>query len=100
MLPLFPSHDVLARFCRRHHIVRLSLFGSVLHGTAGPDSDLDLLVEFEPGQAPGFMGLAAIERELAETTGRPVDLRTPRELSTYFRDGILAEADVLYDATG
>ena len=100
MPPFSLSTDALARICRRHHIVRLSLFGSVLHGTAGPDSDLDLLVEFEPGRVPGFIGIAAIERELSETLGRPVDLRTPQDLSPYFRDDVLAEADLLYDAAG
>lgn len=100
MPPFSLSSDALARFCRRHHIVRLSLFGSVLHGTAGPDSDLDLLVEFEPDRVPGFIRLAAIEQELSEKVGHPVDMRTPQDLSHYFRDDVLAEVDVLYDAAG
>ncbi|QXD14210.1 nucleotidyltransferase domain-containing protein [Rhodocaloribacter litoris] len=95
----FPQ-DALARFCRRHHIIRLSLFGSVLHGTAGPDSDLDLLVEFDPDHVPGFIGLSAIEQALSEAVGRRVDLRTPKDLSPWFREAVRAEASVLYDATG
>jgi uncharacterized protein len=89
----------LDAICRRHHIRRLSLFGSTLHGTARPDSDLDLLVEFEPGKAPGLLGLATIELELAGLFGnRKVDLRTPDDLSRYFRDKVLAEAKRLYAA--
>jgi hypothetical protein len=85
----------LEEFCRRHHIRRLSVFGSVLHGDARPDSDLDLLVEFEPGHAVGLIRLAGIQLELSTLLGRPVDLRTPRDLSRYFRAHVLAEAEVL-----
>lgn len=92
--------DVLIPFCRRHHIERLRLFGSALHDTDTPTSDLDLLVEFENGQVPGFLGLATMEQELAVLLGRRVDLRTPSDLSRYFWDDVLAEADVLYDAAG
>ncbi len=60
------EREALARLCRRHHITRLSLFGSVLKGSDRPDSDVDLLVEFEPGRVPGLLGLAAIETELSE----------------------------------
>jgi predicted nucleotidyltransferase len=85
--------DALAAICRRHHISRLSLFGSVLKGTARPDSDVDLLVEFVPGKAPGLLGLAAIEIELSRLLGgRPVDLRTPQDLSKYFRAEVLRTA--------
>ncbi|GIV58326.1 MAG: nucleotidyltransferase [Bacteroidetes bacterium] len=100
MSPFPLSRDALARFCRRHHIIRLSLFGSVLHGTAGPDSDLDLLVEFDPDHVPGFIGLSVIEQALSEVVGRRVDLRTPKDLSPWFREVVRAEARVLYDATG
>ena len=99
MLQLLISPDELAQFCRRHHIRWLALFGSILKGTAKPDSDIDLLVEFEPGFEPGLLGLAALAEELsARLGGRKVDLRTPRELSRYFRDEILQTAEVHYAA--
>lgn len=99
MLQLLISPDELAQFCRSHHIRWLALFGSVLNGTARPDSDIDLLVEFEPGFEPGLIGLAALAEELsARLGGRKVDLRTPRELSRYFRDEILQTAEVHYAA--
>ena len=86
-------------FCRRNHIVRLSLFGSVLTPNFGPESDIDILVEFESGQSPGFLRLAALENELSALFGaRKVDLRTPQELSRYFRDEVIASAEVQYAA--
>jgi len=97
-LPLVDTEQ-LARLCRQHHIRRLSLFGSVLAGTARPDSDVDLLVEFEPGQAPGLIGLAAIEAELSTLLGgRQVDLRTPQDLSRHFREEVIRTAKVQYAA--
>jgi len=89
--------DRIAEFCRINHIRRLALFGSVLRDDFGPDSDIDVLVEFEPGQSPGlrFFGM---EIELSEILGRKVDLNTPGFLSDYFRDEVLAEAEVQYDA--
>jgi uncharacterized protein len=91
--------EALAELCRRHHIRRLSLFGSVLKGAAWPDSDVDLLVEFVPGKEPGLLGLAAIEIELSQLLGGcPVDLRTPHDLSKYFRDEVLRTAEVQYEA--
>lgn len=97
-LPLI-DREQLAQLCRRHHIRRLSLFGSVLTGKARPDSDVDLLVEFAPGHAPGFLGLAAIENELSALLGgRRVDLRTPQDLSRHFRDEVLRTAEVQYAA--
>lgn len=93
------SHDRLAAFCRQHGICRLSLFGSVLRGTAKPDSDVDLLVEFEPARVPGLLGLAAMEAELSEMFGgRKVDLRTPDDLSRRFRDEVMRTAEVQYAA--
>ncbi len=88
--------DKIATFCRRHHIRRLSMFGSVLREDFGPDSDVDVLVEFEPDNVPGFFGLARMERELSELLGRRADLRTPEDLSRYFREEVLAEAEVQY----
>jgi uncharacterized protein len=96
---LFADRAALAAICRRHRIRRLSLFGSVLHGTNQPDSDVDLLVEFEPGATPGLLGLAAIEMELSDLLGgQRVDLRTPQELSRYFRDEVARAAQVQYAA--
>jgi predicted nucleotidyltransferase len=85
-------------FCRERHIRHLALFGSVLGEAFGPDSDVDVLIEFEPGHQIGFLGMARIERELTERMGRPVDLRTPAELSRYFRDEVLRQAKTLYAA--
>jgi hypothetical protein len=95
-LPLDP--EVLADVCRRHHIRKLSLFGSQLTGTAGPDSDIDLLVEFEPDARPSLLTMAAIEMELSDLLGRKVDLRTAEDLSRYFRDEVVREAEAQYVA--
>ncbi len=92
------SKDKLADVCRRRHIRRLSLFGSVLRDDFTPDSDVDVLVEFEPGHPPEFFGLFDIEEELSGLLGgRTVDLRTPEDLRRHFRDDVLAEAVVQYD---
>ena len=85
-------------FCRRHHIRRLAFFGSVLRDDFRSDSDVDVLVEFEQGATAGFLRLAAMEIELSEILGRRVDLRTPAELSRYFREEVLREAEVQYVA--
>ncbi len=85
----------LEDFCRRNHILKLAFFGSVLRKDFGPDSDVDVLVEFEPGHVPGLR-FFSIERELADLIGRKVDLHTSRSLSRYFRDRILAEAETHY----
>lgn len=91
--------EELARFCQRHRIRRLALFGSALKGTAGPDSDIDLLVEFEPEARPTLLDLAAMEEELScRLGGGRVDLRTPADLSRYFRDEVLRDAAVQYVA--
>jgi predicted nucleotidyltransferase len=82
----------LAAFCAKHHITRLALFGSVLAGRDQRLSDVDLLVEFEPGRAPGLLALSGMEAELSVLLdGRKVDLRTPRDLSRYFRDAVIRE---------
>ena len=86
----------LARFCKTHHIRRLSLFGSQLKGQAGPDSDIDLLVEFEPEHIPGLLGLAGMEIELSEALGKKVDLRTAGDLSRHFRAEVVGMAEVQY----
>ena len=96
---LFTDPTSLAAVCRRHHIRRLSLFGSTLKGTDRPDSDVDLLVEFEPGSTPGLIRLAGIAMELSELLGgRQVDLRTAGDLSRYFRDEVMRTAEVQYAA--
>lgn len=88
----------IAEFCKRHRIRRLCLFGSVLWGDFGPDSDIDILVEFEFGTRVGLITLAGLELELGEIIGRKVDLNTPGFLSKYYRDRIINEAVVQYDA--
>jgi uncharacterized protein len=96
---LFADRAALASLCQRHHIRRLSLFGSVLTGTAREDSDIDLLVEFEPGQAPGLLGVARIEAELSALVGgRHIDLRTAQDLSRHFRADVIGAAEVQYAA--
>ncbi len=89
--------DQVAAFCRRHGIRRLAFFGSVLRGDFGPESDLDLLVEFEPGVRVGLIGLAEMEAKLSELFGHKVDLRTAGELSRYFRDRVVSEAKTCYE---
>jgi predicted nucleotidyltransferase len=89
--------DEIADFCRRHHIRRLSFFGSVLRDDFGPDSDVDVLVEFEPDHVPGLIRLAGMEIELSQILGgRKVDMNTPQCLSRYFRDQVQSEAKVQY----
>jgi hypothetical protein len=96
---LFRNADDLAAICQRHHIRRLSLFGSRLKRTSRPDSDVDLLVEFEPGARPSLLTMVEIELELSPLLGgRKVDLRTPAELSRYFRDEVVRTAEVQYEA--
>jgi hypothetical protein len=90
--------DQIAAFCRKHHIRKLSLFGSVLRDDFRPDSDVDVLVEFEPGQTPGYFDLAGMEQELTDLLGRKADLRTEAELSKYFRAEVVREAEPYYVA--
>jgi len=84
-------------YCRRNHVRRLALFGSVLRADFGPDSDVDVLVEFEPGHVPG-LAFIRMQSELSEILGRRVDLNTPGFLSRYFRDEVLSEAEDVYAA--
>ncbi len=89
--------EKIAEFCKRNHIRKLSLFGSILREDFSPNSDVDVLVEFEPGRGPGFFGLVHMERELSAILGgRKVDLRTPQELSRYFRNEVIASAIIQY----
>jgi len=89
------DRDEIADFCRRHHIRRLSLFGSVLRDDFGPESDVDVLVEFDPGHTPG-LAFFSMEEELSRILGRKVDLNTPGFLSPYLRDRIERESEVQY----
>jgi predicted nucleotidyltransferase len=91
------AKEKIADFCRRHFIRRLAVFGSALRDDFRSDSDIDILVEFLPGHTPGFFGLFDMEEELSAIFGsRKVDLRTPQDLSRYFRDEVLATAEVQY----
>jgi predicted nucleotidyltransferase len=89
--------DELADFCRRHHIRWLAVFGSALRDDFGPDSDVDVLVDFEPDHIPGYRFIS-IQEELSELLGRKVDLLTRNSLNRWIRNRVLAEAQVLYDA--
>ncbi len=93
--PIQLPSDTLAEFCRHHHIRRLALFGSVLRPDFRPDSDIDVLVEFEPGRTPG-LAFFDIEAELSRLLGRRVDLNTPQFLSPRIRKKVQAEAEVLF----
>jgi uncharacterized protein len=96
---LFSDPDALASICRRYRIRRLSLFGSTLKGIARPDSDVDLLVEFEPSATPSLFTMVEIELQLSPLLdGRRVDLRTAQDLSRYFRDEVVRAAEVQYEA--
>ena len=89
------DRETIAEFCRKHHIRRLSLFGSVLRDDFKPESDVDVLVEFEPDHVPG-LAFFGMEEELSRMLGRKVDLNTPNFLSGYFRSEVLAEAEEQY----
>jgi len=96
---LFSDIEALNGLCRRRHIRRLALFGSILKGTNRPESDVDLLVEFEDGQKPGLLALSEIEAELSGLLGgRRVDLRTREDLSRYFRNEAIETAEVQFAA--
>jgi len=86
----------IVEFCRKNHIRKLSLFGSVLQDDFGPESDVDFLVEFDPGYPVGLIRLAGMENELSKLLGRKADLRTPADLSRYFRDEVVRSAEVQY----
>ena len=91
------SQDKIADFCQRHHIRKLALFGSALRDDFGPESDVDVLVEFEPGIRVGFFKLYDLKQELSRILGGyNVEINTPKSLSKYFRDEVLAEAEVQY----
>jgi hypothetical protein len=91
------NKNKIAEFCKKHHIQRFSIFGSALRHDFNPESDIDVLVDFEPGHVPGFFKLFEMEEELSKIFGeRKVDIRTPQDLSRYFRDKVMEEAEVQY----
>jgi uncharacterized protein len=91
------DRDAVARFCAAHHVCSLSLFGSVLRDDFGPASDVDLLVQFDPGQEPSLFGMARMERELSPLFGgRKVDLRTPQDLGRHMRERVVSSAVGVY----
>lgn len=90
------SKEKLAEFCRRNHIRKLAFFGSVLREDFGPDSDVDVLVEFDPGVKVGLR-FFELEKELSKILERKVEVHTPGFLSKYFRDQVIAEAEVCYE---
>ena len=89
--------ESISNFCQKHHIQKLSLFGSVLRSDFNEQSDIDVLVEFFPEHIPGLITLAKMELELSSIFKRTVDLRTPEDLSRYFRQQVLELAEVQYD---
>ena len=99
-LPIAIPKEFLREFYERNHIRKLSLFGSVLTPRFRPESDIDVLVEFDPGHTPGLLKLAGMEIEISERLGRKVDLRTVEDLSRYFRDEVVASALLQFERTG
>ena len=94
------NEKTLHEYCESNGIKKLSLFGSYLKNTQTQESDIDLLVEFEDNTGYGFLDVARMERELSELLGKKVDLRTPAELSRYFKDDVVREAEVKYESRG
>jgi len=91
------TESQISDFCQSNHIRKFAFYGSVLRDDFRPDSDIDVLVEFEPNQPIGLMEVVRMERRLSELMGRKVDLRTPQDLSRYFRDEVVAEAEIMYE---
>jgi predicted nucleotidyltransferase len=99
MEPRIPiDKEQIASFCRKHHIMKLALFGSVITDRFGPESDVDVLFEYDPEQVPTLFDVVRMERELSEMFGRKTDMRTPGDLSRYFRDDVVRTALVQYAA--
>ena len=92
------SKEELANFCKKNNIRKLSVFGSFIREQLRPDSDIDILVEFEPNHTPGLFSIIRMEMELSEIIGRKVDLRTPEDLSKYFRDEVVKNAKLQYQS--
>ena len=96
-LPIHIPTDHLTKFCHQHHIKRLSRFGSVLREDFRPDSDIDVLVEFQPGANVGLIALAGLEIQLSQVFGFPAEIHTIRGLNPLFRDEVLRSAEVQYE---
>ena len=96
-LPPKLQKDKIERFCKKHHIAYLALFGSVLTSHFTDKSDVDVLVKFEKKHTPHLFGLIGMESELSDIIGYTVDLKTPNDLSRYFRDDVLAKAKTVYE---
>jgi predicted nucleotidyltransferase len=99
-LPIEIKPEVITEFCRKNHIKKLSFFGSVLREDFGPESDVDILVEFQPDHIPGLLHLAGMEEELSILLNRKADIRTIEDLSPYFRQDVVREAEVCYFVEG
>lgn len=97
-LPINVDKDKLAAFCMKHHVTKLAFFGSVLTEDFRPDSDVDVLFEYDEDYALTLLEVARMERELSELLGHKVDMRTPEDLSRYFRDEVVRNALVQYAA--
>lgn len=97
-LPIQVNKDEIADFCRKHHLTKLAFFGSILTDRFGPNSDVDVLFEYDQNYRLTLLGIARMERELSEILGRRVDMRTPEDLSRYFRDEVVRNALVQYAA--
>ena len=97
-LPIDIDEDQVAVFCEKHYIKKLAFFGSILTERFGKDSDVDVLVCFDPSRIPGLIALSGMELELSDLFGRKVDMRTPKDLSRHFRDEVVRTALVQYAA--
>lgn len=90
--------EQIAEFCQKNHVEKLAFFGSVLRDDFRQDSDVDILIYLDRTVPTGLMKMARMERQLSELVGRKVDLRTPNELSEYFRDDVIAQSEVIYES--
>lgn len=97
-LPIWIDAEQIASFCRKHHLTKLALFGSVLTERFGPDSDVDVLFEYDPDHIPSLFDVVRMERELSDILGRKADMRTPQDLSRHFREEVVRHALVQYVA--
>lgn len=95
-IPIQVPKDKIRIFCKKYHVKKLSFFGSMLRNDFSADSDLDVLIEFQPNQKIGYLDMARMEEELSAIMNKKVDLRTPAELSRYFRQEVLENAEVQY----
>ena len=91
------SKELIAEFCQKNQIRKFAFFGSVLRDDFSPESDVDILIDLESNHSIGLMKMAHMENELSDLIGRKVDLRTPQDLSKYFRDKVVSEAEVIYE---